>query len=141
MSKKDVKAAIKEVLGGLIAKGLQALVKLVKSKLLPKAEEKYCKALQATTEKITNKAVDRIAELNEETDVKKRIRYLYLLKLVKNALDALSESLVETVKYIEENVDFKELEEPSEEALVALADIPGALDNDGECGPDGCEVA
>ena len=35
----------------------------------------------------------------------------------------------------------KEIEEPSEETLVALADIPGALDNDGGCGPDGCEIA
>ena len=114
---------------------------MIKSKLLPKAEEKYCKALQAVTEKITNKTADRIAELAEETDTKKRARYLYLLKLVKETLDAVSTSLSETANYIAEHVDFKEIEEPTEEALVALAEIPGALDNEGGCGPDGCEIA
>lgn len=141
MSKKVAKAALKELLGGLIAKGATALAKLIKSKLLPKAEEKYCKALQAVTEKITNKTADRIAELAEETDTKKRARYLYLLKLVKETLDAVSTSLSETANYIAEHVDFKEIEEPTEEALVALAEIPGALDNEGGCGPDGCEIA
>lgn len=141
MSKKVTKAALKELLGGLIAKGATALAKLIKSKLLPKAEEKYCKALQATTDKITNKTADRIAELAEETDAKKRARYLYLLKLVRETLEAVSLSLSETANYITEHVDFKEIEEPSEDVLVALAEIPGALDNEGGCGPDGCEIA
>lgn len=141
MSKNETKIALKEILTSLIAKGTVALAKLIKSKLLPKAEEKYCKVLQAVTEKITNRTAERIAELLKETDIKKRVRYLYLLKLVRETLDAVSVSLAQTVYYIKEHVDFSEIEEPTEEALVALADIPGALDNDGGCGPDGCEIA
>lgn len=141
MSKNETKIALKEILVSLIAKGTVALAKLIKSKLLPKAEEKYCKVLQAVTEKITNRTAERIAELLKETDIKKRVRYLYLLKLVRETLDAVSVSLAQTVDYIKEHVDFNEIEEPTEEALVALADIPGALDNDGGCGPDGCEIA
>ena len=141
MSKNETKIALKEILVSLIAKGTVALAKLIKSKLLPKAEEKYCKVLQAVTEKITNRTAERIAELLKETDIKKRVRYLYLLKLVRETLDAVSVSLAQTVEYIKEHVDFSEIEEPTEEALVALADIPGALDNDGGCGPDGCEIA
>ena len=141
MSKNETKIVLKEILAGLIAKGTIALAKLIKSKLLPKAEEKYCKALQAVTEKITNRTAERIAELLKETDTKKRVRYLYLLKLVRETLNAVSVSLAQTVDYIKEHVDFSEIEEPTEEALVALADIPGALDNEGGCGPDGCEIA
>ena len=141
MSKNETKIALKEILVSLIAKGTVALAKLIKSKLLPKAEEKYCRVLQAVTEKITNRTAERIAELLKETDIKKRVRYLYLLKLVRETLDAVSVSLAQTVDYIKEHVDFSEIEEPTEEALVALADIPGALDNDGGCGPDGCEIA
>ena len=141
MSKNETKIALKEILVSLIAKGTVALAKLIKSKLLPKAEEKYCKVLQAVTEKITNRTAERIAELLKETGIKKRVRYLYLLKLVRETLDAVSVSLAQTVDYIKEHVDFSEIEEPTEEALVALADIPGALDNDGGCGPDGCEIA
>lgn len=141
MSKNETKIALKEILVSLIAKGTVALAKLIKSKLLPKAEEKYCKVLQAVTEKITNRTAERIAELLKETDIKKRVHYLYLLKLVRETLDAVSVSLAQTVDYIKEHVDFSEIEEPTEEALVALADIPGALDNDGGCGPDGCEIA
>ena len=141
MYKNETKIALKEILVSLIAKGTVALAKLIKSKLLPKAEEKYCKVLQAVTEKITNRTAERIAELLKETDIKKRVRYLYLLKLVRETLDAVSVSLAQTVDYIKEHVDFSEIEEPTEEALVALADIPGALDNDGGCGPDGCEIA
>ena len=141
MSKNETKIALKEILVSLIAKGTVALAKLIKSKLLPKAEEKYCKVLQAVTEKITNRTAERIAELLKETDIKKRVRYLYLLKLVRETLDAVSVSLAQTVDYIKEHVDFSEIEEPTEEALVALADIPGALDNEGGCGPDGCEIA
>ena len=141
MSKNETKIALKEILVSLIAKGTVALAKLIKSKLLPKAQEKYRKVLQAVTEKTTNRTAERIAELLKETDIKKRVRYLYLLKLVRETLDAVSVSLAQTVDYIKEHVDFSEIEEPTEEALVAFADIPGALDNDGGCGPDGCEIA
>ena len=58
-----------------------------------------------------------------------------------DVLDAVASPLAATANYITDNVNFKEIEEPSEETLVALADIPGALDNDGGCGPDGCEIA
>ena len=61
MSKNETKIALKEILVSLIAKGTVALAKLIKSKLLPKAEEKYCKVLQAVTEKITNRTAERIA--------------------------------------------------------------------------------
>ncbi len=134
------KTKIKEILKALITKGATALVKLIRTKLLPKAEEKYCKALQDAADKITDKAVDRVEDLTEETDKKKRVRNLYLLKLILETLSAVSETLVETTNYIRENVDFKELDESNEETLVALAEIPGALENDGECGPDGCEI-
>lgn len=134
------KTKIKEILKALITKGATALVKLIRTKLLPKAEEKYCKALQDAADKITDKAVDRVEDLTEETDKKKRVRNLYLLKLILETLSAVSETLVETINYIRENVDFKELDESNEETLVALAEIPGALENDGECGPDGCEI-
>ena len=141
MSRKEQKAALKELLKGFITKGAIALAKLIKSKLLPEAEEKYCKVLQGVTEKLTSKAVDRITDLANEKNPKKRICDLYLLKLIKETLDAVAISLTETANYINENVDFKELEEPTEEALVALAEIPGALDNDEDgCGPDGCEI-
>ena len=130
MGKKE--KILKDLLGGLIAKGAKALAKLIKSKLLPKAEEKYCRALQGTTAKITNKVADRITDLKEETDSKKRIRDLYLLKLIDETLDAVSASLSETANYIKENVDFSELEKPSEETLVALADVPGALESTGD---------
>lgn len=140
MGKKERKAALKELLKRLISKGAAALAKLIKSKLLPKAEEKYCKVLQGVTDKLTNKAIDRIADLVKETDPKKRVRDLYLLKLIKETLTSVSMSLSETANYINENVDFKEIEEPTEDALVALAEIPGALDNEDGCGPNGCEV-
>lgn len=135
------KATLKEILSGFIAKGAIALTKLIKSKLLPKAEERYCRALKATADKITNKTADRIAKLAKEEDKKKRVAILYLLKLISDTLVAVSESLTTTANYVKENVDFKELEDPSEEALVALAEIPGALDNDGGCGANGCEIA
>lgn len=134
------KKLLKEILGGLIAKGIAAVAKLVKSKLLPKAEEKYCKVLQAATEKIADKVATRVADL-KTAEGKKRIKDLYLLKLIYDTLNATSESLVATAQFIKDNVDFSEIEEPTEEALVALAEVPGALENDGECGPDGCEIA
>ena len=141
MSKKEVKEALTKLIKGLIAKGTAALAKLIKSKLLPRAEEKYCKVLQAVSERIAEKTAKRIADLNEETNHKKRVTTLYVLKLVLETLDAAASSLAATADYIRDNVDFKEIEEPSEETLVALADIPGALDNEGGCGPDGCEIA
>lgn len=134
------KKVLKEILGGLIAKGIVAVAKLIKSKLLPKAEEKYCKVLQGVTEKVANKVAVRISDL-KTAEGSKRVKDLYLLKLILDTLDATSESLVATAQFIRDNVDFKELDDPSEEALVALAEIPGALENDGECGPDGCEIA
>lgn len=141
MGKKETKEVIKNLLGGLIAKGAIALAKLIRSKLLPRAEEKYCKVLQVATEKIANKVVDRVANLKTETDTKKRVRDLYLLKLIKDTLLTVSTSLLETANFICDNVDFKELDDPSEDTLVALAEIPGALENDEDgCGPDGCEI-
>ena len=136
------KGKLKEIIRELLKRGAQALVKLVKSKLLPRAEEKYCEALQATADKLSDKAIDRVEELNNETDNAKKIKKVYLLKLIAQALEAVDKTIDETVKYIRENVDFGILENPSEETLVALAEIPGALDNDeeGGCGPDGCEI-
>jgi len=141
MSKKETKKALKELIKELIAKGTAALTKLIRSKLLPKTEEKYCKVLQAVSEKIADKTAKRIADLSEETNPKKRIKDLYILKLIFDTLEAVSSSLGTTAEYIKENVDFSELDAPTEEVLVALAEIPGALDNDGGCGPDGCEIA
>ena len=142
MKKDDLRNALKALLGKLLAQGAASLAKLVKSKLLPKAEEKYCKALQVVAEKLTKRAADRVSELAEEKDVKKRTVNLYLLKLMKETFITVASSFTETANFITEHVDFKEIDEPSEETLVALADIPGALDNDGDgCGPDGCEIA
>ena len=82
------------------------------------------------------------SELAEEKDIKKRTVNLYLLKLMKETFITVASSFTETANFITEHVDFKEIDEPSEETLVALADIPGALDNDDDgCGPDGCEIA
>lgn len=136
----------KQKIGAIVAAALKlavsALAKLIRSKLLPKAQEKYCKVLQATSEKIIEGAGDIAAAIASEEDTTKKIRRLYLLNLVIQTMDSVAETLRLAGDHLRETVDFTPIINPDENAKIALADIPDAFaDNDGCCGPDGCTIA
>lgn len=129
----------KSVIEIILKQGALAIIKIIASKLIPVLETKYYRKLQDISDKIINRVIDRVNEILVETNHAKKIQKLYLLDLIKTTLKSIASSLDETVKYIDDNVDFSEINTPDENTLVALADIPGAFD-DGCCGPDGCQI-
>lgn len=138
MSKKETKAKIKAIVRELLSKAKTLVLKLVKTKLLPKAEEKYCKVLQATSVKLVDKAEDLVEEVNSEEDTKKKVRSLYLLKLCVDTFDAVGGALTEASASIKELVKFEELDADDEDTKVALAELD--TEDTPDCGPDGCAI-
>ena len=131
---------IKDTIKEFLAKGVSSVAKLLLSKLLPKPEEKYCEMLTESAQKISEKVFDKVEELENEDDAKKKIRNLYLLELLRETLEHVGGMLTTSADYIKNNVDFTPLTNPTEEEKVALAEIPGALNTTGTCGEDGCEI-
>lgn len=134
-------SAIKDKIKNFLAKGVASVAKLLLSKLLPKAEEKYCEMLTESAQKITEKVFDKVEDFENETNTTKKIRNLYILRLLRETLEHVGNMLLTSAEYIANNVDFTPLTNPSDEEKIALAEIPGAVDSDGGCGEDGCEIA
>lgn len=141
---KTTKAALKTAVKAALAKAKEAVVKLVKTKLLRKAEEKYCKVLQGTTEKLVEKCGDFIDDINSATNEKKKFAKLYALELCVATMDTVAEALSIAVANIKKDVDFSILhkEENSDVLTEAIAEATTPAEGDAEatCGEDGCEI-
>lgn len=142
--KQQVRAAI----ATLLAKALAAIVKLVKTKLVPKANERYCKYLQKGADKIIERSNKVVDDLEEAKSTKKRIKLLYGLKLMAETMSTIGEALTTASTHIIESVDFTEIDAPEEdeaktviEELDKLANSDVDVDTNSGCGPDGCEIA
>ena len=134
------KETLLEGLKDLLIKVGTSILTLIRTKLLPKAEEKQCEALREASEKFIDKVGDMIDEFNAEEESSKKIRKLFLIELCVNTMEAVSEAFAAASKHIREQIDFSGMYAADKEAtLVALADVPGAPA--GGCGPDGCEIA
>ena len=128
-------------LKGLLAKVGSTILTLVRTKLLPKAEEKQCEALKEASEKFIEKVGDLIDEFNEEDDKTKKIRRLFLIELCVNTMEAIAETFSKAVQDSRQEIDFSGMYAEDEETTkVALADLTNSSDPC-ECGPDGCEIA
>lgn len=147
-----MKVKIKSLVAEAIKKGILAVGKLIKTKLLPKAEEKYCKVLQATSEKLIDKVSDLVEDLADEQDTKKRARKMYLLQLCVNTMEAIAETFDKALETIREVVDFGEIDNDDAKVEIAAAveEAGGKIVDDydnyvasldtGCCGPDGCQI-
>lgn len=147
-----MKVKIKSLVAEAIKKGILAVGKLIKTKLLPKAEEKYCRVLQATSEKLIDKVSDLVEDIAEENDTKKRTRKLYLLQLCVNTMEAIAETFDKALETIKEVIDFTEIDtdEAKTEIAVAVEEAGGKIEEDYDnyvaslntsgCGPDGCNI-
>ena len=139
--KQQVRAAI----SALLAKALIAIVKLVKTKLIPKANERYCKYLQKGAENIIEKTNKSIDELEKAKSTKKRVKLLYGLKLMSETMATIGEALTTASTHIVESVDFSEIDAPAKEEAKAVVEeldvLANANDESFGCGPDGCEIA
>lgn len=139
--KQQVRAAI----SALLAKALIAIIKLVKTKLIPKANERYCKYLQKGAENIIEKTNKSIDELEKAKSTKKRVKLLYGLKLMSETMATIGEALTTASTHIVESVDFSEIDAPAKEEAKAVVEELDVLANAGDesfgCGPDGCEIA
>lgn len=143
----EIKSLVKEAL----KKGVLAVAKLVKTKLFPKAEEKYCRALQATSEKLINKASKLVKNILEEKDEKKKTRELFVLQLCVNTMEAIHEAFGTALDTIKATVSFVPLMTTEGQQVIAeaVADAGGKVEEeydnyiaslDTGCGPDGCEI-
>lgn len=142
MDKQQIRAAI----SALLAKALVAIAKLVKTKLVPKANERYCKYLQKGANKIIERANKTIDDLEKAQSTKKRIKLLYGLKLMSETMTTIGEALTTASTHIIESVDFTEIDAPEkEEAKEVIEELDtlacGADPASLECGPDGCDIA
>lgn len=143
-------AATKAVISQLLTKALSAIVKLVRTKLLPKVTERYCKSLQKGADKIAKKADELIEKIPTVKTTKKLVATLYGLRLIQETAQHIGEALTLVAHNIEATVDFSPIDTPDEDAakeveeLNLLAMTPSAdedTDDFGGCGPDGCEIA
>lgn len=140
------KQQAREVIANLLAKALVAIVKLIKTKLIPAAYSRYCKYLQKGADRIierTNKAIDDLATAKSD---KKRVKLLYGLKLMKETMSTLGEALTLAAEHVTNCVDFTEIEAPAKEStktVIKELDKLACADDEPsfECGPDGCEIA
>lgn len=142
MDKQQIRAAI----SALLAKALVAIVKLVKTKLIPRANERYCKYLQKGADKIIEKANKSIDDLETAQSTKKRIKLLYGLKLMSETMATIGEALTTASTHIIESVDFTEIDAPEkDEAKTVIKELDKLACAPDEpefgCGPDGCEIA
>lgn len=137
----------------LFLSALKAVANLIRSKLFPKAVAKYCKALQDASEAVIDKADDILDKISKEPeDSKKRIKYTYMLLLIKNTLSSLGEVMVSTANAIELKVNFdvienteavetinefkqeaEQTEDKQYDELIASIEVP-------HCDDDGCIV-
>ena len=137
----------------LFLSALKAVANLIRSKLFPKAVAKYCKALQDASEAVIDKADDILDKISKEPeDSKKRIKYTYMLLLIKNTLSSLGEVMVSTANAIELKVNFdvienteavetinefkqeaEQTEDKQYDELIASIEVP-------HCDNDGCIV-
>lgn len=142
---KTTKAALKTAVKAALEKAKEAVVKLVKTKLLRRAEEKYCKVLQGTTEKLVEKCGDFIDYINTSTNEKKKFARLYALELCVTTMDTVAEALSVAVANIKKDVDFSILHKEENSAILkeAVAEETTAAETDTDeptCGEDGCEI-
>lgn len=140
MASKD---AIRKVIAQVLAKALAAIGKLIKTKVLPKATEKYCENLHKFTKKLgekTDKMIDSIVSIK---DTKKLVGTLFALKLVKETTVSIADALKSIATQIETEVDFSPLEAPETDEVASVVAELEVLANAGDegCGPDGCEIA
>lgn len=141
IDKTQVRAAVSTLLG----KALVAIVKLVKTKLIPRANERYCKYLQKGADKIIEKANKSIDDLEKAQSTKKRIKLLYGLRLISETMSTIGEALTIASTHIIESVDFTEIDTPEkEEAKTVIKELDTLACATDEpsfgCGPDGCEI-
>lgn len=135
--------AVRAAITQLLAKALVSIGKLIKTKLMPKVMERYCKNLHKFTEKLSAKTTTMIDSIVSIKDTKKLIATLYILRLVEETTNSVGEALKTLSKHIATDVDFSAIDNPkTDEAATAVAEIE-LLANaaDGECGEDGCEIA
>ena len=75
------------------------------------------------------------------TTTKKRIKYLYGLKLMSETMSTIGEALTTAATHIIDEVDFTEIDAPDgEDAKKAIEELD-TLANAADCGPDGCDIA
>lgn len=137
----------------LFISALKAVANLIRSKLFPKAVAKYCKALQDASEAVIDKAdelLDKIA--GEPEGSKKRIKYTYMLLLIKNTLSSLGEIMVSTANAIDIKVDFEIIENTEANDVIKEATDKAQAEEDEQydeliasldtphCDDDGCVV-
>ena len=140
------KQAIRMVISQLLAKALSAVVKIVRTKLLPKVVSRYCKILQNTAAKLAERANALIDKVPTIKDTKKLVGTLYVLKLVQEATSTVGKALVTLAESIETHVDFSIIDQPTSDEIaseVATLEVIANADTDepfGGCGPDGCEI-
>lgn len=140
------KQTVKTVISQLLGKALQAVVKIIRTKLLPKVVNRYCKALQSTTEKLVERVDILIDKIPSITDAKKLVRALYVLRLVQETTSTVGKALITLADMIGSQVDFSVIDEPKTDEIaseVASLEVIANADTDepfGGCGPDGCEI-
>ena len=136
------KEEIRKLIAKLLASALKAISKLLRVKVLPKVVEKYCKKLQEISEKLTEKVNSVIDKLPTITDDKKRIGFIYALKLVKEATSTVGSALTALGQHIEESVDFNEINDPKtkdvSDAVEELNKL--AMIDENASGDDGCQI-
>ena len=142
------KQTARTIISQLLAKALTAIIKIVKTKLLPKAMERYCKSLQKFAEKLAEKTNQLIDKIPTITDVKKLTGTLYVLRLVQETANTVGEALKTLAHSIETNVDFSIIDDPKTDEVASavqeldvIANAVTDVDLQGNCGPDGCEIA
>ena len=137
------RAKIKEALKTALAKVKEAVTKLIKTRFLVKAEERYAKALKSIQEKFIDKVDDLIDDLVKEDNATKKATLFVVLKFCVETMEAVGESLTIASAKVREEVDFSEYE-ANEEVVATIAKIEnsvGTIEDDTECGEDGCEIA
>ena len=140
------KQTVRTVIAQLLSKALTAVVKIVRTKLLPRIFSRYCKTLQSTAEKLVERANALVDKVPSITDTKKLVRTLYVLKLVQEATSTVGKALTALAESIETNVDFSLIESPeTDEVATEIANLEvianaGPDEPFGGCGPDGCEI-
>lgn len=140
------KQTVKTVISQLLGKALQAVVKIVRTKLLPKIVNRYCKILQNTTEKLVERVDALIDKVPSIKNTKKLVGTLYVLRLVQETTSTVGKALITLADMIGSQVDFSVIDEPKTDEIaseVASLEIIANADADepfGGCGPDGCEI-
>lgn len=137
------KQTARAVISQLLSKALVAVIKLIRTKVLPQVMNRYCKTLQKTAEKLTGKANALIDKVPKIKDTKKLVRTLYVLRLIQEATATVGKALTTLSETIETHVDFTLIDNPENDDIaseVATLEVLANADTEGGCGPDGCEI-